>query len=174
MCGSAWKPDNAQMSRDVRSIANFVLDLAERKGVGVSNLSINKIVYFLHANYLAQFGRPLVSAKIEAWEYGPVFRELYREFKVFGDRPIEGRAYRIDPKTGVREQCNYELSVDDSIFLGRICEDYLAMSLKKLLDMSHVKGGPWDQVWNHSTLARPAMEISDDLIRAWHTGAARH
>lgn len=74
------------MSRDVRSIANFVLDLAEVQGVGVSNLSINKIVYFLHANFLAKFDEPLVSAKIEAWDYGPVFRELYREFKVVWHR----------------------------------------------------------------------------------------
>lgn len=162
------------MSRDVRSIANFVLDLAEAKGVGVSNLSINKIVYFLHANYLAQFNKPLVTAKIEAWEYGPVFRELYREFKVFGDKPIQGRAFRIDPKSGGRELCNYEFSATDSAFLTSICEDYLAMSLKKLLDMSHVRGGPWDQVWNHSTLARPSMEISDALIETWHKQAARH
>jgi uncharacterized phage-associated protein len=162
------------MSRDVRSIANFVLDLADAKGFGVSNLSINKIVYFLHANYLAQFDKPLVTAKIEAWEYGPVFRELYREFKVFGDKPIQARAFRIDPKTGSRELCRSELSDTDSAFLMSICEDYVEMSVKKLLDMSHVKGGPWDQVWNHSTLARASMEISDDLIKAWHKNAARH
>jgi uncharacterized phage-associated protein len=162
------------MSRDVRSVANFVLDLAEKNGVGVSNLSINKIVYFLHANYLVQFDKPLVSAKIEAWEFGPVFRELYREFKAFGEGPIQGRAYRIDPRTGERELCSYEFSPDDSAFLTSICEDYLAMSLKKLLDMSHVKGGPWDQVWNHSSLARASMEISDALIRTWHKESARH
>jgi uncharacterized phage-associated protein len=162
------------MSRDVRSIANFVLDLAEARGGSISNLSINKIVYFLHANYLAQFDQPLVSAKIEAWEYGPVFRELYREFKKFGDKPISGRAFRIDPKTGVREMCSHDLSEADSAFLTRIAEDYVAMSVKKLLDLSHVSGGPWDQVWNHSTLARPSMEISDAVIRAWHKQAARH
>lgn len=162
------------MSRDVRSIANFVLDLAEARGVDVSNLSINKIVYFLHANYLAQFDKPLVTAKIEAWEYGPVFRELYREFKGFCDKPIRGRAFRIDPRTGSRELCTYEFPAADSAFLTSICEDYLTMSLKKLLDMSHVRGGPWDRVWNHSTLARPSMEISDALIKAWHKEAARH
>src|SRR5215831_13704170 len=93
------------MAHDVRGIANFVLDIADESSRGVSNLSINKIVYFLHAYFLARFGRPLVSAKIEAWDYGPVFRELFREFRSFADKPIKGRAYRIDAKTGEREIC---------------------------------------------------------------------
>lgn len=165
---------NPVMSRDVRAIANFVLDLAENQGVGVTNLSINKIVYFLHANYLSQFDKPLVSAKIEAWEYGPVFRELYREFKTFGDKPITSRVFRIDPDTGERVICRCDFSSEDSAFLERIVASYLNMSLGRLLDLSHIKGGPWDQVWNHSTLANPSMHISDDLIRNWNKKAARH
>lgn len=43
------------MSYDVRAIANLVLDLAEERGRAISNLSINKIVFFLHAYFLARF-----------------------------------------------------------------------------------------------------------------------
>src|SRR6266849_90529 len=98
------------MAHDVRGIANFVLDLADERGQSVSNLSINKIVFFLHAYFLAQFGRPLISAKIEAWDYGPVFRELYREFKSFGDKPIAGLAHKINAESGCREICTLQLT----------------------------------------------------------------
>ena len=162
------------MSHDVRSIANFVLDLAESEGAGVSNLSINKIVYFLHANYLVNFDNPLVSAKIEAWNYGPVFRELYREFKKFGDNPIRERAFRVDPATGLRELCQYDLSDEEKRFLEPLAQSLIRMPLGKLLAMSHVKDGPWDQVWNHSTTSRPSMNISDEVIWSWHKQAARH
>lgn len=87
------------MPHDVRAVANAVLELAEANGRGVTNLALNKIIYFLHAGYLHERGVPLVSAKIEAWDHGPVFREIYHQFKKFGRDPVEGRATRLDPTT---------------------------------------------------------------------------
>ncbi|WP_441238876.1 Panacea domain-containing protein [Bradyrhizobium sp. 930_D9_N1_4] len=162
------------MAYDVRSISNFVLDVADVEGRPVSNLSINKIVYFLHSNYLVEFGKPLVSAKIEAWEYGPVFRELYREFKKYGERAISGRAQRISVETGNSETCNCELSELEQSFLEPMIRRYVRFSASTLVSMSHVPGGPWDQIWNHGTVTQPSMRISDDLILAWHKAAARH
>lgn len=162
------------MPHDVRAVANFVLDYADGGAQAITNLALNKVVYFLHANYVVQFDRPLVSAKIEAWNYGPVFRELYREFKSFGDKPISTRASRIDPTTGSREICKYQFDESEKRFLESLVKEYVRLSPGMLVSMSHVKGGPWDQVWNHSSRARPSMHISDDLIKMWHKDAARH
>lgn len=162
------------MARDVRAIANFVLDLAEAEGRSISNLSINKVVFFLHAYFLVQFGEPLVSAKVEAWNLGPVFRELYREFKMFGDQPIRGRAHRISPDTGERELCEYDFSDNERRFLEEIGRKYVGFSSGALVTMSHEKGGPWEQVWNHSTPVNASMSISNDIIRDWYANAARH
>jgi uncharacterized phage-associated protein len=162
------------MPYDVRAVANYVLDLAEQHGRTVSNLSINKIVYFLHAYFLARFGRPLVTAKIEAWNYGPVFREIYREFKKFEDRPINGRAYRIRPETGTEELCKCDFSSEEQEFLERLSSEFVGFSASALVSMSHEKGGPWDQVWNHSSKVNASMHISDDLIKNWYAKAARH
>ncbi|MBQ8105063.1 MAG: SocA family protein [Afipia sp.] len=162
------------MSYDVRSISNYVLDIADREGRTVSNLSMNKVVFFLHSYYLLEFRKPLVSAKIEAWEYGPVFRELYREFKSFGDQPILGRAHRINPESGEREVCSYELSNEDKSFLEPVASRYVRLSASTLVTMSHVPGGPWDQVWNQGTKGQASMRISDEMILACHRAAARH
>lgn len=162
------------MAYDVRGIANFVLDLADLEGLPLSNLAINKIVFFLHAAFLVQFRRPLVSAKIEAWNYGPVFRELYREFKSFEDRPIAGRAYRISPNDGNRELCMYNFAPNEESFLQEVVRKYVRLSPRALVAMSHEKGGPWDQVWNHVTLANASMCISNEIIKDWYDRAARH
>jgi uncharacterized phage-associated protein len=162
------------MSYDVREIANFVLDLADAEGGEVSNLSVNKIVFFLHAYFLVHFGRPLVTAKVEAWEYGPVFRELYREFKVFGDRPISKRASRMSAETGELETCQYKLSQDERSFLETMAERYVRLSAGTLVSMSHERGGPWDQVWNHAKSVNASMSISNDIIKGWYAKAARH
>jgi uncharacterized phage-associated protein len=162
------------MAYDVRGIANFVLDLAEQEGRDVSNLVINKVVFFLHAEYLVQYGRPLVSAKVEAWDFGPVFRELYKEFKEFDKRPIKKRAERLNPETGNRELCAYSLPDDERDFLSSLARKYVRLRPGALVALSHEKGGPWDQVWNHDTATNASMSITNELIKAWHEKAARH
>jgi uncharacterized phage-associated protein len=162
------------MAHDVRGVANFVLDLAESERSALSNLAINKVVFFLHAYFLVQFGRPLVSAKVEAWNYGPVFRELYREFKSSEDRPIAGRAYRISPERGDRELCLYSFSEEEQSFLREAARKYIHLSPRALVAMSHEKGGPWDQVWNHVTPTNASMCISNEIIKDWYDKAARH
>jgi uncharacterized phage-associated protein len=163
-----------RMGYDVRAVANFVLDLADAEGQSVSNLSINKVVFFLHAYFLVQFEKPLVTAKVEAWNYGPVFRELYREFRPFGEQPIAGRASRINPESGVREICQYDFSVEEQEFLEKIARKYVRFSAGTLVSLSHEKDGPWDQVWNHDTRVNASMNISNDIIKGWYKNAARH
>lgn len=162
------------MAYDVRALANYVLDFAERDGRSVSNLHINKIVYFLHADFLAAFSRPLVTAKIEAWTHGPVFRELYHQFKVFGDGSIKDRATSLDPSTGKRTKTICTFSESDEAFLHSTIPKYLAMSASALVAQSHIAGGPWDKTWNHDARANPTMKISDDLIKDWYQGASKH
>lgn len=162
------------MTYDVRAVANYVLDFAEADGRGMSNLHINKIVYFLHADFLATFARPLVTAKIEAWTHGPVFRELYHQFKTFGDAFIKSRATYIDPQTGDRKIATCDLTADEDAFLSAVIPKYIVMSPGALVAQSHIKGGPWDMTWNHDNRANPTMKISDDLIRDWYQKTAKH
>jgi len=162
------------MAHDVRGVANFVLDLAQDEEFTLSNLSVNKVVFFLHPHFLVQFGKPLVSAKVEAWNYGPVFRELYREFKSFEDQAITGRAYRISADSGNRELCTYEFSDAERSFLEQIARKYIHLSPRQLIAMSHEKNGPWDQVWNHVTRTNASMSISNEIIKDWYDKTARH
>lgn len=162
------------MSYDVRAVANFVLDLAERDENKLTNMHINKIVYFLHAEFLIMFSRPLVSAKIEAWTHGPVFRELYREFKVFEDRPITVRAKYLDPVSGEKKIAQHNFTIEEKVFLEDLAKEYIIMTASALRAQSHITGGPWDQIWNHETNANASMKISDELIKSWYKRTAKH
>lgn len=162
------------MPYDVRTVANLVLDLADRLNAEVTNITINKIVFFLHAWYLAKTGSPLVTAKIEAWNYGPVFRELYWEFKEFGKGRITSRAMRRNPATAKKELCKEPFTDADLEFLHPLLEKYLKLSASKLVELSHESGGPWDQVYNHAGESNPGMKISDELIRDFFRKQTRH
>lgn len=153
------------MSYDVRFIANYILERAEDQGREVSNVSINKIVYFIHEVFIVQLGRPLVEAKIEAWKYGPVFRELYLAFREFGPDKITGRATRMDFDLGEEVPVWDEIEQGDEERLEELIDMYLRIPAFTLVEMSHKVGGAWDVVYNQSGEINPGMRISDDLIK---------
>ncbi|WP_294640960.1 Panacea domain-containing protein [uncultured Aureimonas sp.] len=159
---------------DVRALANFIIDLASSENIRLTNIQINKIVYFLYADYLVLYGRKLTGAKIEAWDYGPVFRELYHQFKRFGGSPIDGRAEIINPVNGRLEVARCDFLLEDADFIRLNAEKYFRMSAYFLVDQSHIEDGPWDRVWNHIEQASPTMKISDEIIRDWHRKVMKH
>lgn len=150
---------------DVRAIANLVLERADALQIDVSNMALNKIVYFVHCDHLVERGTPLVTAKIEAWKHGPVFREVYHQFKTWDDSPIKGRATKVDPMTGNVAEADAEFCALDREYLSRLIDRYIRFSAAQLRAISHIEGGPWHVVWGHDGQANPGMQITTEIIR---------
>jgi len=159
------------MSYDAREVANFILDVCENNGRKVSNLALQKIVYFCHVWSLIELGRPLVKHSFEAWEYGPVLPYLYREFKEFDRSPIVRRAIRLDPISGEKRIAVYDFEDSMKDFLNGIIGFYSQMRPGDLVELSHVAGGPWHKVWNHQGVVNPGMRISDAEIVQFYSKA---
>jgi len=159
------------MGTDGRAVANFVLDFCESKGRSVTNLSLQKIVYFCHVWSLIELRRPLIKHNFEAWQFGPVLQYLYREFKAFDDKPIIGRATKIDPLSGERTEVEYEFNAETQSLLGNVVDFYSRLSASELVKLSHALGGPWETVWNHSGRANPGMKIDNGLIEKFYSKA---
>ena len=161
-------------AHDPRAIANFILDVASEINRPASNLVLNKVDYFLHGAYLAHFGKPLIDARIEAWDYGPVIREIYHEFKLYRDRPVTRKAMRISLVSGEKEECTYDLSSDESVFLKELAASYLRLRPGTLVDLSHIHDGPWYDTWYHDGQTNPGMEITNEQIESYFKKQARH
>ncbi|MBF0476500.1 MAG: SocA family protein [Deltaproteobacteria bacterium] len=72
-------------------VADFFLALSEKEidaGEGITNLKLQKMVYYAQGFSLALFGKPLFDAPIEAWAHGPVVPDLYHCYKSCGSEPI--------------------------------------------------------------------------------------
>lgn len=149
---------------DVRGIANFVLDQADELGIDVTNMALNKIVYFMHCDFLVEKRTPLVGAKIEAWQHGPVFRELYHEFKQWHDSPIRSRANKVDPYSGDVIKAQLNIEERERLLFIAILRRYVAFSASQLRALSHRAGGPWAKVWGHDGNANVGMKIDNELI----------
>ena len=158
---------------DVRAIANVVLDKAQEQGLEITNMALNKIVYFVHCDYLMEQATPLVGAKIEAWKHGPVFREIYHEFKVWGENPIRSRATKVDPHSGDVVVAGVHFGPSESTYISSLIDRYIRFSAAQLRAISHSDGGPWHKVWGHDGQANPGMKITNELIMQFYSPGVR-
>ncbi len=147
-------------------MANLLLDRAALQAIPVSNLRLQKLLYFAHGRHLVVRNRPLLSGHFEAWKFGPVHPIVYAAFKDYGDAPISSRAKRMNPITGLAKPlpavCD-ELAIQEIdavlVSLGRL-------SSGRLVELSHAPKGPWAFVVNKaSTSASVGMRIPDTIIR---------
>lgn len=160
-----------RLGRSVRALANWVLDYAEELGVHHTNMGVNKLVFFAVESFLLKKGKLITNAKIEAWEHGPVFRELYQSFKAFGNGPVSGRAKAFSPVTHQFEEVGVDLTLEESSFLRVALAPLMSKTAGELRHISHLPGSAWHQVWWYDGHANPGMEISPSLILASKEGS---
>lgn len=98
----------------------------------ISNLKLQKLVYYAQGFHLALYGKPLFDDPVEAWTHGPVVPGLYRHYKHHGRAPITEADY--DP-TGRFTQDQVGLLNEVYAVLGQY-------SAWKLRDMTHSEP-PW-------------------------------
>jgi uncharacterized phage-associated protein len=70
-------------------VADFLLTDSRRKGDVVTNLKLQKLLYYAQAWYLARFDLPIFQEDFEAWIRGPVLPSQYHRFKSSEWRPIQ-------------------------------------------------------------------------------------
>jgi uncharacterized phage-associated protein len=142
-----------------------MLDSAEQRRMRLTNLALQKLLYFAHGMFLTSFKKPLVRGYFEAWQYGPVHPTVYQAFKAAEDRPIDFRAVGRNPLTGV--QLPIPAPTDSAIIkvLDRVLAAFGDMSPGRLVEISHAKGAPWHVVVGRAqSAATLGLRISDDVI----------
>jgi uncharacterized phage-associated protein len=70
-------------------VAKYFLTLSEpEEGDQVSNLKLQKLVYYAQGFHLALYDAPLFRDDIQAWDHGPVVASLYHSYKEHGSGGI--------------------------------------------------------------------------------------
>lgn len=137
-----------------QAVAQFFIGLANDQancdqGDLMTNLRLQKLLYYAQGWYLARYGRPLFPEEIEAWKLGPVVRTVYNTYKANGKRGLEGSMPSADSFTDEE----YALLLD-------VAREYERIGTPRLIDMSHRPGSPWAKVKERSVIGK-------DLIRSY-------
>lgn len=116
-------------------VANYFLaQQSEEAGDLISNLKLQKLVYYAQGCHLALFDTPLFQEPLKAWVHGPVVPELYHAYKQYGSGPIpvpEGMDFAVFGK-------------DTRELLDEVYSVYGQFSAWKLREMTHGEL-PWKE-----------------------------
>lgn len=152
------------MANHVLNVANLFLRLGERDGVSISNMKLQKLLYFAQGHCLGSFNRPLVDEAPEAWQYGPVFPSVYHAFKQYGSQTITQLAAQYSPFDQELHPYPAEVAAEDMPLVEAVWNAYKDRSPIQLSEMSHAPGGPWDTVFRTSEF-RNADLSADDMAQ---------
>ncbi len=126
-------------------VAKYFLFLARSKEAGdtISNLKIQKMLYYAQAYSLLFREKPLFDERIEAWKHGPVVKEVYNEFKRYGVNSIS-----FDE---INDFSTDLIGSDEEILnlLIFIFNKYGSMSASYLSNKTHEEE-PWKKTFNEN------------------------
>ena len=118
-------------------------------------MKLQKLVFLAHAWMLAFYGIPLVRGRLEAWQFGPVFPELYDQIKHKGAEPLTVADLRDGDET---------FDADETEHMIWTVERYGPLTAARLSALTHARSSPWDLTWRRGT----NREIPVDLIRFYY------
>lgn len=101
----------------------------------ISNLKLQKLLYYVQGFNLAIFDEPLFDDKIYAWQYGPVVKTVYDEYKIKGAGGIVLEDDDFDIKSVLKKKKQRDL-------LKEVNDIYGQFSAIKLMNMTHSEP-PW-------------------------------
>lgn len=116
-------------------VADFFISLGNAENEDpMTNLRINKLMYYAQGFHLQRFGTPLFNEAIKAWKYGPVVESIYRKYHPSGRNIIT----ECSPDFNISG-----FSADEIQLLLDVYNKYRSLSTSRLVEKSHEANTPW-------------------------------
>lgn len=154
------------MPASVQDVADYVLSKVDPEaGDSITNLKLQKIVYYCQAWHLALTGKPLFQERIEAWAHGPAVPSLWRRFSSYGWQAID--PYNRRPFVEQR------LPVQARNIIDEVWKRYGDLSGKELEALTH-RENPWREAYGDTPPGgRCTREVPLELMREFYREVRR-
>ncbi len=121
-------------------VAHYFLSLTDTdEGELLSNLKLQKLLYYAQGFHLVLFDKPLFPETIEAWAHGPVVGDVYHRYKEYGSNPIPPEEFDFTV-----------FNEEQRKFLDEIYSTFGQYSAWKLREMTHDEP-PWKDAYDEDT-----------------------
>lgn len=113
----------------------------------ITNLKLQKLLYYAQGVHLAIFDKPLFEENIVAWDHGPVVKEVYEKYATLADgSPRKALGIEYKNNLDLSQFSKDELGVLDSVY-----EEFAQYSAWKLRNMTHEER-PWKETYHNDTI----------------------
>ena len=145
----------------VQAVADYILGKIDPEaGDSITNLKLQKLVYYVQAWHLALKDTPAFHEPVEAWAHGPVVRPLYARFADYGWQAVDPTHRETDP--------DHALSKGTRELIDEVWEVYGDYSGSELEALTHSED-PWKEVYGDRPVgARCNDAIPHDLMRSYY------
>lgn len=162
------------MIYNVLDVCRHIINYSEEKDYGVSNLKLQKLLYFVQAYFMLEKRdhAPCFHEKIEAWGFGPVVPEAYQEWAQCGSCDIPKiESYMVIDKDNIWNSYRVQyyddiIDENDKELIDRVIDlfaDYTATDLVSLT----LCQGPWLDVYEEGQY----NEITTDALWRYFSAA---
>lgn len=151
-------------------VARYIINYSNEKGYPISNLRLQKLLYFVQACYLSLTEKkdPCFDDRIEAWDFGPVVPSVYHEFKQFGNGSIPTiECYYTFDKNNILSLKKHEFSkeiipADDRMAIDLVVSSFSEFTTSSLVKLTHEQK-PWIEARKRGLNA----EITNESIQEY-------
>ena len=158
------------MGYKVLDICRHVINYSNEHDYGISNLKLQKVLYFILAYFLVNKNNhsPCFNERIEAWDFGPVVPIAYHEYKQFGsgDIPTVRTYLRYDENDIWNlERVQFDDSVindEDKELINKVIDKFSPYTATDLVSITH-RQSPWIDAY----VPYKNNEITIDSIREY-------
>jgi uncharacterized phage-associated protein len=144
---SVWKGMVMKRINAIR-LAEFIL--SSYGEVEISPMKLQKLAYYAKV-WSVVAGKNFIDADFEKWDYGPVNRDIFHEYKRFSKSPI--------PASVIEEEVRLEPAQED--FIDFVLRNYIDLSAVALSMQTH-KEDPWIST-------PPNAVISESVIKDYYS-----
>lgn len=137
---------------NVLDVSRYIINYSNEQDYSISNLRLQKLLYFVQAYFLMMTGKPCFEEKIEAWEFGPVVPKAYYEFKEYGSGEIpkietylviDGKKKLHISRKEFNEECIDELH---RRYIEEVVDKFADYSASDLVNLTHNQD-PWQDAY---------------------------
>lgn len=128
-------------------VADYVINWCHDENINITNLKLQKLLYFLQGEIFKKTGKRLISDDFYAWRLGPVIPEIYLNYAIYSS-------------TLIPRQKPSKLLENDIKNINEILKKYAYQPAWNLVELTHAED-PWK--YNYEIFGDKSIIPFDDI-----------
>ncbi|EJT6340411.1 MAG: DUF4065 domain-containing protein [Clostridium perfringens] len=139
-------------------VANHVVNFSLDNNQEITNLKLQKLLYYIEAAFLVERDESCIFQNFKCWRHGPVVPDVYTNFRVYLNKPIDE----------YQEESN--INSEDIELINRVVSSNFRFDPWELVDRTHEED-PWLKTNSNETIAKSKIKeyflLSDNRRRIY-------